>query len=130
MKRHVSTETRPEPSNIGFTDFSVTALPDCGKGIVPDGPADFLLLTEKGCEAKYAFLPWNWGMTKTCGMVCSSLIISKNTTPSPSVCGNAKGYSICWDLPCKGLAARLVRPILSDKRPNDILPDASVGVSQ
>jgi hypothetical protein len=117
MKRHVCTETRPGLSNIGFTGFSVTALPDCGKGIAPDAPPGFLLLPEKGCEAKYAFLPGNWGMTKTCGMVCFSLTISKNTTPSPSVCGNAKGCSTSWDLPCKDLAARLVKPILSNKRP-------------
>src|SRR4030065_1043927 len=56
MKRHVFTETRPEPSNIGFTDFSVTALPDCGKGIALVAAADFLLPTKKGCEAKYSIL--------------------------------------------------------------------------
>jgi hypothetical protein len=117
MRRHISTETRPEPSNIGFTNFLLTALPDCGKGIAVDALADFPSLTKKGCETKYDFHPENWGMTKTCGMVYCSLIISKNIMLSHSVCGSVKGYSTNWDLLCKNLAARPMKPILSNRSP-------------
>ena len=108
-RRHASLETRRGALSIGNTIFSHRVLPDCGKVTGPDAPAGFLPLTKKDCEARYAFLPENWGMIKTCGMGCSSLIISKKNMPSPSACGSAKGYSAGWDLPCKGLAARPVK---------------------
>ena len=117
MKQHASAETRPEPLNIGLIGLSVTALPDCGKGIARDAPVGFLPRTRRDCERRYGSLQGNWDTIKTCGMVCSSLTISGYIMLFPSVCGNVKGYFTSWDSPCKGPAVRLVRLILSDRRP-------------
>ncbi len=114
---HASMETHREPSNIGFTGFSAVALLDCAKGTGRGAQIGFLPRTRKDCEMRYGVLLGNWGMTRTCGMVCCSLTISKSITLSPSVCDNVKGYFTSWDLPCRGLAARLVKPLLSGRRP-------------
>ena len=115
-KRHASTETRPEPSSIGFNGFSAAALPDCGKGSVQDAPVGFLPRSSKDCEMRYGAPPGNLGTIKTYGMVCCCLTISRSTTLFPSVCDSANGCSISLDLACKGPVARLVRPILSSRR--------------
>ena len=115
-KLHASTDSRQGPLNIGFTGFSPTALLDYGKGSAQVAPVGFLPQSSKGYETKYGVPPENWDMTKTCGMVCCCLTISKSITLSPSVCDNVKGCSISSDLPYKGLADRLVRPILYSRR--------------
>ena len=115
-KRHASTETRPEPSNTGFTGSSPAALLDYGKVIAQDAPLGFLPRTRKDCETRYGVLPGSLGTTKTCGMVCCCLTTWRSTTEPPSVCANVKGCSISLDLPCKGPVAKLVRPILFSRR--------------
>jgi hypothetical protein len=111
-----SMATRQELSNIGGIDFSPMGLLDCGKGIVPVAPANFLHWSGKDCETKYNALPGNSDTIKTCGMVYCCLIILKSITPSLLVYANAKDCSTSLALPCRDLAAKLMKPIPSNRR--------------
>jgi hypothetical protein len=121
-KQHVCTEIRREPLNIGFTGSSPEALPDFMMGIAQGAQPGSLPMTRTSCEMTYGVLPGNWDMTKTSGMVCCCLTTSRRTTPFFSVCGNVKGYSTSLDSVSRGLAARLAKPIRSNRRPSKKLP--------
>ena len=115
-KRRVLSDFRPELSSIGLTGWLPTDLTGFGTGNIPDDLAVFLPRKCKDYEKKYGVPPEILVTTKTCGTACYCRITWKRTTPYRSVYGNAKDYSIKWDLAYKDLVARLVKPVLPSRR--------------
>lgn len=116
MKRHVLSDFRPELSSTGLTGWLPTDFTGFGTGNIPDDLAVFLPRKCKDYEKNYGVLPEILVTTRTCGTACYWRIIWKGTMPYRSVYGNAKGYSIKWDLACKDLVARLAKPVLPSRR--------------
>ena len=116
-RHHMLSDSPPELSNTGLKDWLLMGLVDFGTGSILADLAVFQPRKSKDCERNYGVLPEMRVMTKTCGMACYCRTTWKRTTLYRSVCGNAKDYSIRWDLASRGLAVRLAKPILSSRRP-------------
>ena len=117
MRQHVPSDSRPELSNIGLTDWPPLGLTGFGTENILADLVVFLFRKCKDYEKNCGVLPETWVMTKTCGMACYCHTTWKRTTLYRSVYGNAKDSSIRWDLASRDLAVRLAKPILSSKRP-------------
>ena len=111
-------DSRPELSNIGLTDWPPLGLTGFGTENILADLVVFLFRKCKDYEKNCGVLPETWVMTKTCGMACYCHTTWKRTTLYRSVYGNAKDYSIRWDLASRDLAVRLAKPILYSKRPS------------
>jgi hypothetical protein len=116
-KHHVLSDSPPELSNTGLKDWLPMGLTDFGTESILADLAVFQFRKSKDYEKNYSVLPEILVMTKTCGMACYCHTTWKRTTLYRSVYGNAKGYSIRWDLASRDLAVRLAKPILSSRRP-------------
>ncbi len=116
-KLHVLSDSRPELSNTGLKDWLQTDSMDFGTESIPVDQAVFLLPKYKDYEKNYGVSPETWVMTKTFGTACYCHTIWKRTSPYRSVCGNAKGSSIRWDLVSRDLVVKLAKPIFSSKKP-------------
>ena len=116
MKRHVLLGFHLELSSTGLTGWLPTDLTGCGIENIPDDLAAFLPRECKDYEKNYGVLPEISVTTKTCGTAYYYRITWKRTTPYRLVYDNAKDYSIRWDSVCKGLVARLVKPVLRSRR--------------
>jgi len=121
-RHHMLSDSPPELSNTGLKDWLLMGLVDFGTGSILADLAVFQPRKSKDCERNYGVLPEMRVMTKTCGMACYCHTTWKRTTLYRSVYGNAKDYSIRWDLASRDLAARLAKPILSSRRPLKKLP--------
>jgi hypothetical protein len=116
-RHHVLSDSPPELLNTGLKDWLPMVLTDFGTESILADLAVFQLRKSKDYEKNYSVLPEIRVMTKTCGMACSCRTTWKRTTPYRSAYGNAKDYSIRWDLVSRDRAVRLAKPILSSKRP-------------
>ncbi len=115
---HGFSDTHPGQSNTGFTGSSLTGSPGYGRANEQGVRVGFLSQSCRSWEMKFGGLPGNWDTTKTSGMVCCCLTTLRRTTPFPSVCGNAKGYSTSLDLVSRGRDVRPAKPTLSSRRPS------------
>jgi len=113
----VLSDSLPELSNIGLKGWLPMGLTDFGTESILADLAVFQLRKSKDYEKNYGVLPEIRVMTKTCGMACYCHTTWKRTTLYRSVYGNAKDYSIRWDLVSRDLAVRLAKPILSNRGP-------------
>src|SRR4030043_853332 len=115
--RHGFSGTRPEQSNTGSTDSSLTGLPDYwmanGQGV----RVDFLYKRCRSWGKNFCGLPENWDTIKTFGMACCCLITLRRIIPFHTVFDNAKGYSTSLDLVSRGRDARPAKPIRFSKWP-------------
>ena len=116
-KLHVLSDSRPELSNTGLKGWLQTDSMDFGTESIPADQAVLLLPKYKDYEKNYGVLLETWVMTKTFGTACYCHTTWERTTPYRSVCGNAKGSSIRWDLVYRDLAVKLAKPIFSSKKP-------------
>src|SRR4030042_636444 len=116
-RHHVLSDSPPGLSNTGLKGWLPMGLTDFGTESILVDPAVFQFRKSGDYEKNYGVLPEIRVMTKTCGMACYCRTTWKRTTPYRSVCGNAKDYSIRWDLASRDLAVRLAKPIPSSRRP-------------
>jgi hypothetical protein len=97
MMQHVCSDTRPEPSNIGFIVSSPTGLPDCGMVIGRDARVVCLPRIYKSYETNSSALPGTWDTAKISGMGSYYRTTLRRSTLFRSVYGNARGCSTSLD---------------------------------
>ena len=125
MMQRVSSDTRPEPSNIGFIVSSPMGLPDCGRVIEQDARGACLTRIYRNCEMRSGALPGTWESAKTSGTASYYHTILRRSIPLRSAYGNARGCSTNLDSVSKDHVASPVKPTPNCRKPlKKLLPVA------
>ena len=117
MMQHVCSDTRPEPSNIGFIVSSPMGLPDCGRVIGRDARVACLPRIYKSCETSYSALPGTWDMTIISGTGSYYHTILRRSTLFRSASGNARGCSTNLDSASRDRVANPAKPTPNCRSP-------------
>lgn len=125
MMQHICSDTRPEPSNIGFIVSSPMGLLACGRVIGRDARVVCLLRIYKSCETSSSALPGTWDTAKTSGMGSYYRTILRRSTLFRSAYGNARGCSTSLDSVSKDRVANPAKLTPNCRRPlKKLLPVA------
>lgn len=125
MMLHVCSDTRPEPSNIGFIVSSPMGLPDCGRVIGRGVRVACLPRIYTSYETRSSALPGTWDTAKTSGTGSYYHTILRRSTLFRSAYGNARDCSINLDSVSKDRVANPAKPTLRCRTPlKKLLPVA------
>ncbi len=96
--QHVCSDTRPEPSNIGFIVSFPMGLPGCGRVTGRGVRVGYLPRIYRSYETNFGALPGNWDTAKISGMGSYYRTILPRSTPHRSAYGNARDCSTFWTM--------------------------------
>ena len=117
MKQHDSSDTRPGPSNIGFTVSSPKVLSGYGRVSGRGARPGCLPRIYRGYETISSALPGSRDTAKTSGMGYCCPTILRRSTPFRSAYANARGCSTDLDSVSRDRAANLAKPSLNCRTP-------------